>query len=168
MVQALLDFSHQSGIYDFMHSTWGWPAVETLHFMGLSLLIGTVGLFDLRMMGLASGISMSALHRLVPWGVAGYVLNVMTGVMFVTSAPDQCLFNPAFQTKLALMGIAGINVLFFYRFVFGPVKRAGAGASAPRAAKVAAAVSLSCWIGVIVCGRLITYYRPPYHWCFWC
>ena len=151
-----------------MHSMWGWPAIETLHFLGLSLLIGTVGLFDLRMLGLAKGISISALHRLVPWGVAGYVLNVMTGAMFVTSAPDQYLFNPAVQTKLALMAIAGINVLFFYRFVFGPVKRADAGASAPRAARVAAAISLSCWIGVIVCGRLITVYRPPYYWCFWC
>ncbi len=87
-----------------MNSTWGWPAVETLHFMGLSLLIGTVGLFDLRMMGLARGIPMSALHKLVPWGVAGYALNVMTGVMFVTSAPDQYLFNPAFQTKLGADG----------------------------------------------------------------
>ena len=167
-MEALLDFSQKSGIYAFMHTTWGWPVAETLHFMGLSLLIGTVGLFDLRMLGLASGIPMSALHKLVPWGVGGYALNVMTGVMFVSSAPDQYLFNPAFQTKLALMGIAGINVLFFYRFVFDPVKRTDAGARAPRAAQVAAAISLSCWIGVIVCGRLITYYRPPYHWCFWC
>ena len=60
---------------------------------------------------------MGALHKLVPWGVGGYVLNVMTGFMFVTSAPDQYLYNPAFQTKLALMGIAGLNVVFFYRFV---------------------------------------------------
>jgi hypothetical protein len=82
--------------------------------------------------------------------------------------PGQYLFNPAFQTKQALMGIAGINVLFFYRFAFGSVKQADADARAPHAAKVAAAISLTCWIGVIVCGRLITYYRPPYHWCFWC
>ena len=167
-MEALLDFSHTSGIYDFMHSAWGWPAIESLHFIGLSLLIGTVGLFDLRMMGLAKGIPMSAMHRLVPWGVGGYGLNVMTGVMFVTSAPDQYLFNPAFQIKLALMGIAGVNVLFFYRFVFGPVKATSAGAEAPRTAQTAAAISFACWMGVIICGRLITYYRPPYHWCFWC
>ena len=167
-MEALLDFSHSSGIYAFMHSAWGWPIVESLHFIGLSLLIGTVGLFDLRMIGLAKGIPMSALHKLVPWGVAGYGVNVLTGFMFVTSAPDQYLFNPAFQTKLALMGVAGVNVLFFYRFLFGAVRAAGAGANASSATKVVAAISLSCWIGVIVCGRLITYYRPPYHWCFWC
>ncbi len=168
LVEGLLEFSKNTGIYDFMNSEWGWPVIESLHFMGLSLLIGTVGLFDLRMLGLAKGIPMSALHRLVPWGIAGYALNVTTGFLFVSSAPDQYLFNPAFQTKLALMAVAGINVLFFYRFSFGPVKRSGAGEGAPRAAQVAAAISLSCWVGVIVCGRLITYYRPPYYWCFWC
>ena len=167
-MEALLDFSQKTGIYGFMNSVWGWPAVESLHFMGLSLLIGTVGLFDLRMLGLAKGIPMSALHKLVPWGIAGYALNVVTGLMFVSSAPDQYLFNPAFQTKLALMVIAGINVLFFYRFQFGRVRSTGPGARARRAAKAAAIISLTCWIGVIVCGRLITVYRPPYYWCFWC
>ncbi len=167
-MEAFLSFSQNTGIHAFMHSAWGWPFVESLHFVGLSLLIGTVGVFDLRMIGLARGIPMSALHRLVPWGVAGYGLNVLTGFMFVSSVPDQYLFNPAFQTKLALMGIAGINVLLFYRFAFRPVKAAGADAVAPRTARIMAAVSLTCWTGVIVCGRLITYFRPPYHWCFWC
>jgi len=168
MEEALLEFSHWSGIFDYLNTSWGWPTNESLHFIGLSLLIGTVGLFDLRMLGLARGIPMSALHKLVPWGIAGYALNVTTGFMFISTAPDQYLFNPAFQTKLALMAVAGINVLFFYRFSFAHVKWAGAGARAQRGAKIAAAVSLGCWVGVIVCGRLITYYRPPYYWCFWC
>jgi hypothetical protein len=125
-MDTLLAFGQKSGVYDFMHSAWGWPTVESLHFMGLCLLIWTVGVFDLRMLGVARGIPMHALHKLVPWGVGGYLLNVTTGVMFVVSAPDQYLFNPAFQVKLSLMAIAGLNVLFFYRFVFGPVRVAGA------------------------------------------
>jgi len=92
----------------------------------------------------------------------------MTGFLFVTSAPDQYLYNPAFQVKLALMAVAGLNVLFFYRFVFARVRVCAGEAEAPLSAKVAAAVSLTCWVGIIVCGRLITYYRPPYHWCWWC
>ncbi|MDA1095175.1 MAG: hypothetical protein O3A25_18200 [Acidobacteria bacterium] len=166
-METLYAFGQKSGIYAFMHSAWGWPTAESLHFTGLCLLIGTVGVFDLRMLGVARGIPMHALHNLVPWGVGGYLLNVTTGVMFVVSAPDQYLFNPAFQVKLSLMVVAGLNVLFFYRFVFAPVKAAGADA-VDRGARTAAAVSLMCWIGVIVCGRLITYYRPPYHWCLWC
>ena len=35
----------------FMHSLWGWPICESLHFLGLCLLIGAIGLFDLRLMG---------------------------------------------------------------------------------------------------------------------
>jgi hypothetical protein len=151
-----------------MSSAWGWPAAESAHFIGLSVLVGTVGMFDLRMLGLARGVPMIALHRLIPWGVAGYALNVATGLLFLVSAPDQYLYNPAFQIKLALMAIAGLNVLIFYRFVFAHVRLTDPEADPPRSARIAAAVSLACWVGVITGGRLITYYRPPYHWCFWC
>jgi hypothetical protein len=168
VTEALAELGRASGIHALMKSAWGWPAIESAHFLGLSLLIGTVGIFDLRMLGLARGIPIIALHRLVPWGVAGYALNVATGCLFLVSAPDQYAFNPAFQVKLALMGVAGLNVLFFYRFVFARVAASEAGADPPRGARIAAGVSLVCWIGVITCGRLITYYRPPYHWCFWC
>ncbi|MBM4183834.1 MAG: hypothetical protein FJ207_06350 [Gemmatimonadetes bacterium] len=168
MTDVLFEFGLESGIHALMNSAWGWPAVESAHFIGLSVLIGTVGVFDLRMLGLARGIPMIALHGLIPWGVAGYVLNAATGVLFLVSAPDQYLFNPAFQLKLALMGVAGLNVLFFYRFVFAVVRDADPAADPPPSARIAAAVSLGCWVGVITCGRLITYFRPPYHWCPWC
>jgi hypothetical protein len=38
----------------------------------------------------------------------------------------------------------------------------------PLRARIFGAVSLLCWLGVIACGRVITAYRPPWHWCFWC
>jgi hypothetical protein len=168
VTDLLYEIGRGTGIHVLMNSPWGWPTVESLHFMGLSLLVGAVGLFDLRMLGLARGIPIAALHRLIPWGVGGYVLNAVTGVLFVTSAPDQYLFNPAFQIKLGLMAVAGCNVLVFYRSAFARVREGGSDAHAPRSAKVAAIVSLASWTGVIVCGRLITYYRPPYDWCWWC
>ena len=168
MTEALLEIGRRSGIHALMSSAWGWPAAESAHFIGLSVLVGTIGMFDLRMLGLARGVPMIALHRLIPWGVAGYALNVATGFLFLVTAPDQYLYNPAFQIKLALMAIAGLNVLIFYRFVFAHVRLTDPAADPPRSARIAAAVSLACWVGVITGGRLITYYRPPYHWCFWC
>jgi hypothetical protein len=168
VTEALFEIGRRSGIHALMNSPWGWPAAESAHFIGLSLLIGTVGVFDLRMLGLARGIPVIALHRLIPWGVAGYTLNVATGLLFLVSAPDQYVYNPAFQVKLALMAIAGLNVLCFYRFVFARVRHCDPEADLPRSARIAAAVSLACWVGVITGGRLITYFRPPYHWCFWC
>src|SRR5210317_60850 len=99
MIESLLKIAQSSGIYDFMHSAWGWPLMETLHFTGMCLLIGTVGIFDLRLLGVAKEVPLAALHRLVPLGVGGFLLNVASGVMFLVSAPDQYLYNPAFQTK---------------------------------------------------------------------
>lgn len=168
MEQQLLEFSQATGIYGFMHSPWGWPIIESLHFLGLALLIGSVGVFDLRLLGLGRGIDYAALHRLVPFGVAGYGLNVLTGLMFLSSAPDQYLYNPAFQTKLGLMLVAGCNVLLFYSSSPGPVHNTAPELRVPGRARLMAGISLAAWFGVIICGRLITYYRPPYHWCWWC
>jgi len=147
-------------VSDFMHSPWGWPACESLHFIGLSLLVGMIGAFDLRLLGLAKRISIGALHRLVPWGVFGYVLNIVTGTMFLVTEPDQYIYNPAFHLKLTFMALAGVNILVFYLLLYGRLKNTGPGADAPRGAKAVATVSLCVWIGVIVCGRLLTFYRP--------
>ena len=65
MIESLLNFSQATGIYYFMNSPWGWPIVESLHFLGLCLLIGTVGVFDLRLLGMAKGIEIADLHKLV-------------------------------------------------------------------------------------------------------
>ena len=71
-------------------------------------------MFDLRMMGLVKGLSMAALHKLVPFGVLGFGLSVASGFMFVVSTPDQYLYNPAWQTKMALLALAGLNMVLFY------------------------------------------------------
>lgn len=168
MVELLLAISRSSGIYAFMHSAWGWPVTESVHFAGLCLLVGSVGLFDLRMLGLGRGISMSALHQLIPAGVTGFVVSVLSGTMFLMTAPDQYIYNPAFQLKMLFMALAGVNMLFFYGSAANQVYRCSAESRAPRRAMLMAGVSLSCWCLVIIAGRLITYFRPPYHWCLWC
>ena len=168
MIESLLTFSQITDISTFMNSPWGWPIAESLHFFGLCLLIGTVGLFDLRVIGVAKEVSISELHRLVPIGVAGYLLNVTTGAMFLSTSPDQYLYNPAVQSKFFFMLIAGINMLFFYATTAAGIKSGASSSQEIIRAKVLAGVSLFCWCAVIVCGRLITYYRPPYHWCLWC
>ena len=153
----------------YMNGVWEWPVAESLHFIGLSLLIGTVGLFDLRLLGLARQIPLSALHRLIPWGIGGYVLNILTGICFLTAAADQYMYNPSFQLKILSMSIAGVNVLLFYTTMFQKVKLLGPGENAPLAARIIGGVSLTCWLGVILFGRLLTFYRPPaFHWCSWC
>jgi hypothetical protein len=165
---ALLQFSQGTGIYDFMNTPWGWPFMESLHFIGLSLLLGTVGLFDLRMLGFVQAIPLAALHKFIKFGVAGFVINATTGLMFVSSVPDQYLYNPSFQTKMAFLLMAGLNMLLFYAWGYRAAIKSDATLEAQRLGRVFALVSLICWLGVVTGGRLITFYRPPYFWCFWC
>jgi len=142
-----------------MRTRWGWPTAETIHFIGLSLLVGCVGTFDLRLLGVGKRIPIAALHKLIPWGVFGWVLNLLSGLTFLMTEPDQYIYNPSFHFKLLFMGIAGANALTFYATLYRRVTAVDA-SPPPRWAKVIAATSLSMWIGVIVCGRLLTFYRP--------
>ena len=144
----------------FMHASYGWSTCETLHFFGLSLLVGMIGTFDLRLVGVAKRVPIAALHKVIPWGIAGYVINVLTGAMFLITEPDQYIFNPAFHFKLLFMALAGVNVLAFYLTLFRKVKTLGPGVDTPRAAKVVGGASLFLWTAVIVCGRMLTFYRP--------
>jgi len=143
-----------------MHSAWGWPIAESLHFIGLCLLVGSIGAFDLRLLGVARRVPIAAVHRFIPWGLAGFAINITTGLMFLLTEPDQYIYNPSFHFKLLFITIGGLNAGTFYltsfRQVFGP----GASLDAPRRAKVIAVISLCAWMSVIVCGRLLTFFRP--------
>lgn len=142
--------------------TWMWPTLETLHYIGLSLLLGTVGAFDLRVLGMAKGIPPGALHRIIPIGIAGYCVNLLTGTAFFSAFPEQYFYNPSFWWKGTFMAIAGMNVAVFYLTnAFREVKLMPAGADAPVRAKVLAGTSLAAWVLVLICGRLLTFYRPP-------
>src|SRR4030095_3743637 len=96
------------------NGAWLWPTLETLHFLGLSLLFATIGLFDLRVLGIGRAIPPRALQRLIPIGIAGYGVNVLTGITFFSGFPEQYFYNPAFWWKGTFMAIAGINVAAFY------------------------------------------------------
>ena len=144
---------------------WAWPLCETLHFIGLCLLVGIVGMFDLRVLGVAKGLPLADLKRLLPWGVFGFVLCLVTGGMFVggiganlvgQNAYDVIMRDIWLQVKLIFIFLAGINVLAYHLTgVARAVDALGAGDDAPPLAKVIAGVSLFLWVGVIIFGRLI-------------
>jgi hypothetical protein len=157
IVQTLSGFPTVASV---MSTTWGWPIVESIHFVGLTLLFGTIAAWDLRLIGMATRVPVAAFHRLVPFAVLGFGVNAASGSMFLMTQPSQYIYNPAFHIKLLFMALAGLNVLLFYSTLFRRLDALPPGAAPPHAARVVGAVSLACWTAVIICGRLITFYRP--------
>jgi hypothetical protein len=141
---------------------WIWPIAEMLHFVGMALLVGTVGWLDIRILGLGKQVPIASLEKLLPIGILGFCLNVGSGLVFVTGnvagGPMAYLGNLAFQIKMLLILIAGLNLIAYY---FTGIARSAAAVPAPgdaaRPAKVVAAVSLLAWFGVIYFGRMIMY-----------
>lgn len=144
--------------------SWAWPLTEVVHFMGLILLVGIVGLFDLRLLGLGKQIPVAPLRRLLPWGVFGFALAVASGSMFVAGMQANVGIHPYtvltsdgyLQLKLLFILLAGINLgVFYVTGLSRAVDGLKAGEDAPGLAKVIAATSLVLWVGVIWMGRLI-------------
>ena len=142
-----------------------WALCETLHFVGLCLLIGIVGLFDLRVLGMGKGLPPGALKRLLPWGVLGFALCAATGALFVggmganligDNAYDVILRDSWLQWKLLFIALAGVNLAAYHLTGMArAVEALDANGNAPLLAKVFAGASLGLWIGVVVFGRLI-------------
>src|SRR5207247_3850611 len=98
------------------NNTWVWPTCETLHFVGLCLLFTVVLIVDLRMLGMAKSISFQSLYQLLPFGMLGFTVNLITGMMFFISTPGQYIKGYAFAWKMVFVVLGGINVLYFMLF----------------------------------------------------
>jgi len=145
-----------AGLSMFVTSTkWMWPTCETLHFVGLSLLMGIVLLVDLRMLGFMKSVSFPVLHRLLPWGILGFGINVLTGLLFFIGQPDQYIKSVPFQWKMALVLIAGANALYFT--MFDEVWVLKSGDEAPMQAKVAAGSAVILWVAIMWCGNMLPF-----------
>jgi hypothetical protein len=152
-------FSSLSFVADFTNTnSWVWPIAEVCHFLGLTLLVGAIGVLDLRLLGMAKGLSPAAVHQLVPIGVIGFALSFLSGGLFVASSPSTFIPNPLFQLKMLFVLLAGLNVIFFYLTGFRQTEAARAGDSVPLSARIAGGVSIVLWMGVIITGRFMAWF----------
>jgi hypothetical protein len=132
---------------------WAFPAAEILHFLGLCLLFGSLLVVDLRVLGLG-GAPLDAVLRFSRFAMIGLGINVVTGVAFVCSDPENYWSNPAFRWKLLLLLIGALNAVGFEVLRRQDLLASG---GARLAAKGMAAASLTCWLLVIALGRLLPY-----------
>ncbi len=154
----ILAWLRDTAIGEFVrNSTWAFPFLQSLHFIGMALLIGIVGAIDLRVLGLARSVPLAPLHRLLPLAFIGFGLNLLTGIFFFCHDPWVYAFNAAFRLKMLLIVVAGLNALWFRLGVFLDLETWGAGIEASRLAQVISALSLLIWIAVITAGRYIAF-----------
>lgn len=137
---------------------WLYPIVEIVHILGFVVLVGAAVLFDLRLLGLARHLSVTGLARHhLWWARVALVLIAPSGLLMFAAHAAEMAANPAFQVKLALIVVAGVNAAAFHRGVFRSVESWDREMAAPGGARLAAVVSLVSWTGVIACGRLLAY-----------
>jgi hypothetical protein len=137
---------------------WLYPAVEIVHIIGFSILVGSVVMFDLRVLGLSRRIPVRALARhLLPWSVAALLIIVPTGLLMFSAHAGDFLNNRAFQLKMALLLTAGMNAAIFHTGPFQSAATWDTNATAPLGARISVALSLVLWFSVIACGRLLAY-----------
>ena len=138
---------------------WLYPAVEVLHIAGIAALVGGAVMFDLRLLGVSRGLPVAALAaHLLPWARIGLGMVVISGALMFTAHATEWAQNPAFRVKLLLIAAAGLNAWAFHRWPFRAVGDWDTEIGAPLPARLAGALSLGLWTGVVACGRLLAYF----------
>lgn len=135
-------------------STYIFPIVEVVHLFGLTLLLGTMTITDLRMLGIGMRRQSVATvaGQMAPWSIWGAVVTILTGILLFLSEVMKCYENAAFPYKMWFL-LAGILLYFFVqRRITAPGARVS-----PAALKVVAVLSLTCWYGVAIAGRAIAF-----------
>ncbi len=137
---------------EFIKQSWLFPAIQSIHIIGLTLLAGTICLVDLRLLGVSMG--RHATDRLVsllaPWTSAGLIIVLTTGPVLFGADLARYVKNPAFVVKMMLLATAlGAHFTLHRRAVMDD----GINQSAWQ--KPAALLSLILWSGVVLAGRAI-------------
>lgn len=136
-------------------SHWAFSFGETLHFVGLCLLLGAMLFVDLRLLGFFKSIPVKAVLAVLPWAIVGFGINAATGWAFFTSNPGLYWGNSAFRIKILLILFAGINALIFTVVEHRQVAHIGPGEDTPMFTKTTAALSLILWFGILLIGRML-------------
>jgi len=118
-------------------------------------MFGVIVVVDLRILGVMKSVDYAAFHRLLPWGVLGFAINLTSGMLFFITQPEQYIENIALQWKVVLIVLGGINVLYFT--IFDHAWALQSGEDAPLSGKVVAVLTIAVWVGVIYLGRMMPF-----------
>jgi hypothetical protein len=138
-------------------SLYYFPFIESVHVMALGVVFGTILIVDLRALGIAStNRSFTRLStELLRFTWSAFAVSALTGsLMFVTNARVYA-HNTAFQVKMVLLALAGLNMAIFHLTAGRTEATWDRAPTAPKAGRITAGASLALWLGIILSGRII-------------
>lgn len=139
-----------TGVTWLASNPWAYPVLESVHIVGIALLLGNLVAFELRVWGLAAELPLRALARLsLSLSLLGFAIVALTGSLMFASQPNELLANRAFTLKLGLIFLAGCNAAWFHG--------RGSLAHPDGLARLQTVLSTGLWLTVIICGRWIAY-----------
>lgn len=154
--QWLQDTSVGAGIRE---SAYAYPLIEGSHVMGLALSVGTVLWFDLRLLGIAMrrDTVTNVFDDVKPWMFLGFALMFVTGALLFASRAVDAYESTYFRIKLALLVLGALNIVIFHSTIDRHRQQWDTAAVPPTRARLAGAVSLVLWFGIIAAGRIMAY-----------
>jgi hypothetical protein len=136
-------------------SLFAFPGILTLHAIGMGFAVGICLAVDLRLLGVAPGVSLVDMRRYVPIVWAAFWLNAISGVLLLIGYPTKALTNPVFYLKLLLIAVGLVLFKRIGRRVFD--SSLPAVDTATGRLRRLAIMSLVCWVGAITAGRFLAY-----------
>jgi hypothetical protein len=138
-------------------SDWLFPAFESAHVVAIALVVGSIMIVDLRLLGIASNRApVSALvAEILPWTWGLFAIAVLSGLGLFISDATGYFANPAFRWKMVLLTLAGLNMVVFHLTAYRSVRQWDQGTPTRWSARVAGALSLILWVGVVAFGRWV-------------
>lgn len=151
--QWLEGLGYSSAIRD---GDWLFPGIETVHVLALTLVVGSIARVDLRLLGIASRERpvTHVMAEVLPLTWGAFAIAVTSGFLLFSSAAVKYAADGPFRFKLALLGLAGVNMLVFHSVTYRRVTEWDSTAT-PTGARLAGAISLLLWIGIVFCGRWV-------------
>jgi hypothetical protein len=161
-LQLLETLSQSSLVRWVAESDYGYPFVLTLHAIGMALVVGIVLVFDLRVLGFAQGISMTALRKFFRVAWFGFAVNLTSGSLLFLANYTAFLRNVAFLTKISLLIIGAIGTVMLAKELKPNTNSPDADvAVASQKARVIAVVCVLVWLSAITAGRIVGYTSVP-------
>jgi len=134
-------------------STWAFALLEVIHLIGLTILLGTLAVVNLRLFGV--GLRAPHIRDLAedawPWTVIGAVVTIGSGVLLFVSEAMKCYLSVPFFIKIGLLAIAIVFTLMFH-------KKMTQSDEPSTASKAGAVLSMALWFGVGLAGRAIAFF----------